>query len=411
MAAVGLAVPLVAVSVFVRATGPQAVAGLVSCLEFAVAVASLALLPGNSALLPAGFTIVCAAATAVFAGAVAWDAANPDRSALATHPPYVSGGGEVFGCAQRCACGHEAVDRTLGRGRAHVRRVNGTASHGVLVDAGNAPVHLTVRDGQERVDVFAVLLQSVGYDSTLLFCAFAAFGSGGDPTAASSVLAALALMLLAAATAVRVPINLKTQCAYVSQGRRTRAVHFFVLVGAVAATTLASVAVAARFLGPGVLAAYALVVGLGSLLACAASQPVPCERVVDDAHPALRFVHSAELYTASWWHFRLAAEGAWWTWLMVPQLAGAGWAAAPFAGASGVGGPQGEAAGVALSAAALLAAALLAFDTLAHGVPEFLRVVAAVPHPPPWRPPVGGAAGAAAAVVPAPAPAAPPPGP
>jgi len=389
--------------VVARAYGPPWLGSLMSAFELSVFVALLAVYGEAQEPYPPGALVAAAFVDAAWGACCAWDAAHPNRGAADAGGGGGAGPGATGPDAKRstpapCACGCEERDDHCATPLALVRRPMGTASHLIGVHTGNASRWLAVRDGVERIDVFSLGLQLVGYASVLAWCSLVAFAVPPAGTA-QRWLMAVAVGFTAAATLVRVPVNLKTHCAYVSGerqrkggdgdgdtggggGKRARrayacgctatrvAVHFCVTLPEAAGVSFASVAAVSLVLDVAGLVGYTVAVVVFPFAVCALSPPVKTDAVHDDAPSGLMLVHGCEEYLYPWWGFRTAAEAAWWAWFGVASLAG-GVATPPTSDA-------GDTARIVLSSLAATCACVYVFDVAAHGVPQLAVIVASL---------------------------------
>lgn len=396
------------------------VARFVFCaVEIGVAIASLALGETRAALpLGCAILVIVACVDLAFAAMTLADSLVPARSCPVSplkkspppHPPpkqwpgstivpgmmmITTAGADktepgVGGCT--CGCAAAARARSPDRHAELVRCVWGTGgSHLPFVDAHNACPFLTYSGngggGTERVDPFEIALQLVGYSGILGIVACLLFAppfsqsqSQSQIADAAHTLYSVALVTGACAVAMQVPVNLKSQCAYVAASTRT--VHFAVLLFVPPLLVVATVQAASYTFGTlGLADTFVLVVwsGVIPLITCASSPPKVCDLVLDDAPRSVVLIHAAELFLFPWFGIWCASLASFWTWELVLVLGQASFAFPP--GASASQDPGSDVVRLVLGCAAISASFLLVFDRIAHGVPSLLRVIREIPIP------------------------------
>lgn len=219
------------------------------------------------------------------------------------------------GPAARCTCGCASADAH--RARAHgtfpealVRRIDGCFGWHLpnFAHEGGAP-EVLAQDG--GLPPFEARLQVVAHASVV---AISALLFSAD---APSALAVAAGALLCVCILARVPRGALSYCARVHGD----VIHYALRPPIVGSVCALSVAWAGRGFSNGAdAAAYALIVVAAPLAACALSQPTLATNGIQ-LLLLLPPLQRLEMYLFSFWHLRIAFEGAWWTWAVVLQLA------------------------------------------------------------------------------------------
>ncbi len=329
------------------------VSPLLAAFEVSVAIAAVCVLPFGYG---AANLLFMSAASAAFAALIIADGKWPARNTWTTHTAYGAMGKPEAAC--RCGCAEIDAAEPFPPSVC-IARANGSFGlHLAKVDAGHSSVVTRVVSGRERPDYIETMLQTVGYGSRIVWCAVVVMFGGYTDVA--GYIDVVALTLVAVATLPRVPVNLKTQVAYIRRAKRNKtvSVHFLCVFSGVMSVSFSSVVLATRiFATAGDIAAYVLLVVVLPFVLCAFAPATKCDMVHASTPLLVHLIQEMDLYLFPWWYLRVLCECAWWTWTFVLAFAGS-----PVPPSAPL--PDAEVTRVVFSSISLAFATLLAYDSV-----------------------------------------------